>query len=186
MIIPVARAATIVQKRPSEVIKFDIELKDKLATSETLSAFASTFPAVSPTGQLVVTGALSGTQAQITASSGNAEELFSVDVATDRIAVAAHTFVDGDEVYFVGQNLPAPLEERKSPTTGGATYFVRDKTAGDFKVTTKKDQSGVLGEAIDILSDGEGCVGHDYVVTVRCTTSNSQTVDGEAVVMVGR
>ena len=186
MSIPVARASTIVQKRPSEVIKFDIELKDKLATSETLSAFAATFPLVSPAAQLTVTGALSGTQAQITATAGNAEELFTVDAAADTILVTGHTFADGDEVYFAGDNLPAPLQARKEPTAAGTAYYVRDKAADTFKVTTKKDESGDLGVAVDILSAGEGCVGHDYVVTVRCTTSNGQTVDGEAVVMVGR
>ena len=148
-----------------------------MASTETVSGFVATFPKASPAGVLTVTGVVEGTLAKLTVSAGSAEELFVAASATDLLTITAHDFTDGDELYLEGSDLPAPLGQ-------GRTYYVRDKDTNDFKVTEIKDKDGDLGDPIDIIEDGKGLVGHDYVVQARVTTSEAQTLDGEVVVRV--
>jgi len=65
-----------------------------------------------------------------------------VDSTTDVITRNSHAYVDGDTVQFSATSLPTNL-------VAGTTYYVRDKTANTFKVSST---SG--GTAIDIGSNG--------------------------------
>jgi hypothetical protein len=70
------------------------------------------------------------------------EEAVTADDTTDKIALSAHTILDGDRVTFTGTTLPSGLEL-------GVWYYVVNKATNDFQVSLT---SG--GAAIDLLSAG--------------------------------
>jgi len=168
-----------VWKTRADGFSYDLDMSDKLASGETLTGVDAGYPTVTPSGgnHLQVTAVVSGVLCQIglVKDTGESEEVFTADDSTDAITITGHHFADGDEVWLEGDDLPAPLKVSR-------TYYVRDKTTDTFKLTDLKDPDGDLGPAINLTSDGEGIIGHYYVVRVRCSTSEGSNVVGEDVV----
>lgn len=73
---------------------------------------------------------------------GGDPKRFAVDLAADRIILASHGLVNGDQVTLFGGTSPAG-------TTEGALYYVVNATAGDFQVS-----ASLGGAAINLTDAG--------------------------------
>jgi len=68
-----------------------------------------------------------------------------VNIGTDRIAITAHGYSDGDAIEFTSTGtLPSPL-------TVDTRFFIINKTDDDFQISTTRG-----GSALDITSQGSG------------------------------
>ena len=162
---PEHRASKIVRKRPGEIRKINMQLKQKLAAGETVSAVSDT--TVIPSGVLTAIPVTSGTLVQYTIASGTAEKAFTAASSSDTLTSASHGYSNGDTVQVIedgAANLPTGL-------SAGTTYYVVNTAANTLQLALT---SG--GSAVELSADGQGSLVAVYVVRCTATTSDSQTV----------
>lgn len=101
------------------------------------------------------------------------ELAWSVTATTDTFAAALHGLADGTPIRLVADGGPLP-----SPLDASRAYFVRDATAGTFKLS-----ESVGGAVVDVAIDGAGrarAVGA-YAITVENLDDAGAPITGESV-----